>query len=583
MFDPTLDEGYAKLMKEVNPYGMVVFQQIWHAGHNASPIDGSPPWSASDIPNPLGGDVPIPMTKGMIDEIVSAYADAAARCEKAGLHGVEVHCAHGYLVQQFISENTNKRTDEYGGSFENRMRFMMEVLRACQDATSRDFAIGARIAPDATEGGVGVEENIRVLNMIQEAKLIDFVDVSMGNYHAFPKMIGGMHEPAGYEMPTSAPVTSKATVPSIVTGRVRTLEEADQIIREGGADLVGMTRAHIADPDIVRKTKEGRVDEIRPCIACNQGCVGRLLGGGGKMGCAINPGVGFETTIGDDRIGRAEKKKKVLVIGGGPAGMEAARVAALRGHAVVLVEASGDLGGMLNVAAKLPKRLGIADLTTWLESEVYRLGVEVRLGTFMDAADALGENADTVIVATGSHARMDGRQATNPGVPVKKFDRPNVLSSVDLLTGGRNVIGKSAVVIDDVGHYEGIGVAEYLIENGAAVTFLSTQPGIGQKVESALQVEPALERLGDGDFSLFIRHRLIEVAEDEAVIAPTHKGPSKSVPAETVVFVTANRPNRSLYDDLVGQVNELHIIGDANSPRFIDAAMREGHMAARSI
>jgi len=582
MFDLTLDEGYAKLMEQVRPHGMAVFQQLWHGGHNSNPIDGSPPWSASDVPNPLGGDVPISMTTDMIDEVVGAYAAAAARCEKAGLDGVEVHCAHGYLVQQFASRNTNQRTDEYGGSLENRTRFMMEVLRACQEATSPGFAVGARIAPDATEGGVGVEENTRMLEMVQAENLVDFVDVSIGNYHAFPKMIGGMHEPMGYEMSTSKPITAIANVPTIVTGRIRTLEEADQIIRQGGADLVGMTRAHIADPDIVRKTKEGRTEEIRPCIACNQGCVGRVLGGV-KMGCAINPGAGFELSIGDDNIDTAEEKKKVLVIGGGPAGMEAARVAALRGHQVALAEASKELGGMLNFAAKLPKRHGIMDLKTWQEAEIYRLGIEVRLSTYLDADDVIAENADAVIIATGSRPRSDGIQSTNPGAPISNFDRPNVLTSVDLLSHGRNLIGKSAVVVDDVGHYEAIGVAEYLVENGTAVTFLSTKPAFGPKVESALQVEPALERLSNGDFQLYIRHRLLEVGDDEALIAPTHEGSSWTVPAETVVLVSAPRPNRELYNELRDQIDDLLIVGDANSPRFIDAATREGHLAARSI
>ena len=585
MFDATLDDGYYKLLETVRPYGMIIFQQLWHGGHNASPLDGSPPWSASDIPNPLGGDVPTPMTKGTIDEVVAAYAAAALRCQNAGLHGVEVHCAHGYLVQQFLSPNTNKRDDEYGGSFDNRVRFMLEVLRACKAATGPNFAVGARIAPDGTVGGVDVDENIRVVEAIQAAGLVDFINVSLGSYHAFPKMIGGMHEPAGYEMPTSAPITAIRRVPAIVTGRVRTLEEADQIIRMGEADLVGMTRAHIADPDIVRKTIEGRTDQIRSCIGCNQGCVGRLLGPAHRMGCAINPAVGFERFLGDDKIVAADSRKRVLVIGGGPAGMEAARLAALRGHKIVLAEASVNLGGMINFAAKLPKRHGLGDLITWQQSEIYRLGVEVRLSTYVEADDVINEQADSVVIATGSLPRMDGVQTTNPGLPVLNFRLPHVLSSVDLLTPGLNhTIGKSALVIDDVGHYEAIGVAEYLMEAGASVTFVSTKAGFGTKVETALQTEPALERLmKNGKFTLFTRHRLAEVQAQECIIAPTHDGAGRRVSAETVVFVTANRPNRDLQDALAGQTPVLHVIGDANSPRFLDAAIREGNFAGRSI
>jgi 2,4-dienoyl-CoA reductase-like NADH-dependent reductase (Old Yellow Enzyme family)/thioredoxin reductase len=583
MFDPSLDEGYGKLMDAVRPHGMAVFQQIWHAGHNGTPIDGSPPWSASDIPNPLGGAVPIPMTKDMIDEIIAAYAATAARCEKAGIDGVELHCAHGYLVQQFLSPNLNKRTDDYGGPFENRVRFMVETLRAMKAAVSPGFAVGIRVAPDMVSAGVGVEMNQMAVERVQQEGLVDFVNVSMGNYNSFPKMIGGMHEPMGYELPTSVPIAKVAKVPTIVIGRVRTLEEADQIIRQGEADMVGMTRANIADPDLVRKTMEGRVEEIRPCIACNQGCVGNLLGPAHRMGCAVNPGVGYERAIGDDRIGTAEAKKKVLVIGGGPAGLEAARVAALRGHKVILAEATDELGGMMNFAARLPKRHGIADITKWQEAEIFRLGVEVRLGTYMEMDDVVAENPDAVIVATGSMPRMDGIQSTNPGEPIGHFERPNVLSSLDLLTHGRNRIGKSAVVIDDVGHYEAIGVAEYLMEAGASVSFITTQAMFGAKVESALMTEPALERLDKGRFRIYTRHRVTDVGDEEAIIQPTYEGAAHAIPAETVVFVSANRPNRDLYNELRGKIPQVHVVGDANSPRFLQTAIREGHLAAKAI
>jgi 2,4-dienoyl-CoA reductase-like NADH-dependent reductase (Old Yellow Enzyme family)/thioredoxin reductase len=582
MFDPTLDEGYAMLLKAVKPHGMAVFQQIWHAGHNGTPIDGSPPWSPSDVPNPQGGDVPLPMTKGMIDEILGAYVGTALRCEKAGIDGVEVHGAHGYLLQQFLSRNANKREDDYGGSFENRARFLMEVMRAVNEAVSDDFAIGIRLAPDGTAGGVTVEDNQKIVQLLEKENLIDFVNISLGSYHSFPKMIGGMHEGVGYEMETSAPIAQVAKSPSIVTGRFRTLEEADQVIRQGAADIISMTRAHIADPEIVNKTREGRVDEIRPCIACNQGCVGNLLASG-RMGCAVNPAVGFEQTLDEELIGKADAAKKVVVVGGGPAGMEAARVAALRVHSVTLFEATPELGGTLSVAAQLPKRHGIADINSWLENEIFRLGVNVRLSTYAEASDIVGENPDAVIIATGAMPRMDGIQSTNPGEPIKGIDQPNVFSSSDLLLYGRNRIGKTAVVVDDTGHFEAVGIAEFLAENGADVTFVTTHKGFAPKVETALMTEPALERLAKGNFKLLIRHRVTEIENDEAVIAPTFEGPSFKAPAETVVFVSQNRPNRDLYNDLGGKVETLSIVGDANSPRFLQTAIREGHLAARGL
>jgi len=582
MSDPKLEAGYEKLLRAIAPTGMVVYQQLWHGGHSQSGAGGAPPWGPSTVPNPLGGEVPVPMTRVMIEEITEAFAASAARCELAGLHGVEVHAAHGYLLHQFLSRSTNKRDDEYGGSFANRVRFLMQVMRAVRNRVSTAFAVGVRLAPDITAGGVGVEDCVRVVDLLQQEKLVDFVDVSMGSYHTFAKMIGGMHEPAGYELPTSEPVTAMCNVPSIITGRIRTLEEADQIIRQGSADLVGMTRAHIADPDIVAKTIAGHAERVRPCIACNQGCVGGLLTTG-RMGCAVNPGAGFERKLGDGQIGIADVRRRVCVVGGGPAGMEAARVAALRGHRVTLMEASQHLGGMLRLAARLPTRHGLLDIAVWLEAELRRLGVDLRLNCFAEAAEVLAENPDAVIVATGSHPRLDGMQSTNPGEPASGMERPRVCSTVDILSLPTGRIGKTALVVDDTGHYEAIGIAEYLAAAGASVTFVTTCSAIAPKVESALMVEPVLARLASHDFNSLMRHRLVAVRDGEAEISPVYSKESRLVPAETVVFVSPNAPNRELSAELSGKVANLQLVGDAKSPRFISAAFREGHLAARAI
>ena len=434
-FDPNLPAGYEKLMHACAPHGMKVFQQIWHAGHNGMPLDGSPPWSASDIPSPQVGVVPRPMSKGQIEEIIAAYADTVRLCRDSGLDGVEIHGAHGYLPQQFLSANTNKRDDEYGGSLENRMRFLLEIMRACRPFASDGFAIGVRLAADGTVAGVGPEENIAVVEALKAERLVDFVDVSFGSYHAFPKLIGGMHEPTGYELQTAEPVTRvTGEIPAIVTGRFRTMEEVDQVIRLGQADLVGMTRATIADPDLVNKTRNGQVSRIRPCIACNQGCVGQLLGPERKVGCAVNAGAGFENRWGDDKLVVTEQPGRVLVIGGGPAGMEAARVAALRGHSVTLLEASPDLGGALLPAGRAPTRQQFHDFVAWLQDEVFAAGVDVKLSTFVTPSDLAGFEVDHVIVATGAEPRMDGIQMSHPGEPIEGHDLPHVVSSNELLS-----------------------------------------------------------------------------------------------------------------------------------------------------
>jgi 2,4-dienoyl-CoA reductase-like NADH-dependent reductase (Old Yellow Enzyme family)/NADPH-dependent 2,4-dienoyl-CoA reductase/sulfur reductase-like enzyme len=587
IFATDIEGGYRKLVESVRPTGMKLFQQLWHAGHNSAPVDGSPPWSSSDLPGLLVGQPAIPMTKTMIDEIVGAYAEAARRCEAWGLDGVEVHGAHGYLPQQFLSPALNRRTDQYGGSFENRIRFLHEIMTAIRRSVSKGYPLGIRVAPDAIAGGVGVEENLAVARFLEERGLIDYVNISLGNYQTTAKMIGGMHEPAGYEMPTSTPIARGVKLPTIVTGRFRTLEEAEQVIRAGDASMVSFVRALIADPELVNKTAAGHPEQVRPCIACNQGCSARLFEPPYRMGCAINPGAGFETTLGEDRLIPVDRSRRLLVVGGGPAGMESARVAALRGHEVVLAEAGPALGGAILAAARAPTRHGLRDLTTWQEAEIYRLGVEVRLSTYMEANEIVGEHWDAVIVATGSTPRMDGMQNSNPGELITGIDQPQVISSIDLMLGSRSNLGRTAVVIDDAGHYEGLAVAEYLATRGLEVNFITRHISVGPRIENAWMVEPALTRLAATRFTAHVRSRALSISSGVVVICPTYLPITTSrtvvLPADTVVFVSLNHGNRRLYDDLAGRISDLRIVGDANSARHLPTAVREGHLAGAAV
>lgn len=583
-FDPTLPAGYEKLMAACAPHGMKLFQQIWHAGHNGMPLDGSPPWSASDVPSPQVGIVPRPMTQGQIDEIVAAYASTVKLCKDSGLDGVEIHGAHGYLPQQFLSANTNKREDGYGGSLENRMRFLLEIMRACREHAADGFAVGVRLAADATPGGIGPDENIAVVQALKAEGLVDFVNVSLGNYHSFPKMIGGMHEPAGYELETAEPVArATGAVPSIVTGRFRTLEEVDQVIRLGRADLVGMTRATIADPDIVNKTRAGLEHRVRPCIACNQGCVGQLLGPLRKVGCAVNAAAGFETKWGDDRLPPADLPRRVLVIGGGPAGMEAARVAARRGHHVTLAEAMPDLGGTLELASRAPTRQQFKDFIVWLEGETYAEGVDVRLSTYVTAEDLPSFEADHVIVATGAEPRLDGVQMSHPGEPIDGIGLGHVVSSNDLFSDTDRVPATHALVIDDVGHYEGLAASELLASAGAKVTMVTRLPTLAPDVRPALMVDPALERLGRMKFTYHVGTRVLRTDGQSAVLQPVTGGKTWSVNADLVVFISLNRPRTEIVRALEAQGTAYTVVGDANSPRFLVRAVAEGNAAGRAL
>lgn len=580
--DDRVIPGFEALMRAVRPYGMRVFEQLFHGGHQTFGEGRRPPWSASTIPSPVLGAVPIPMGEPEIAEIIQCFAEAARRCRDGGLDGVEIHAAHGYLIHQFLSPLTNRRTDRWGGSLENRMRFLQEILRATRKAAGPDYIVGVRFSASQAPGSLGEAEINQVSRALIAENLIDFLDASIGDYYRMDSMVSGMQSPTGYELPSSAQLTENIPLPRIVSGRFRTLEDAEQILRDGIADMVSLVRAQIADPDLVRKTREGRVEEVRPCIGCNQGCIGGLIRDQ-RLGCAVNPAVGYELSLGEDLIRRTDVPKKILVVGGGPAGMEAARVGALMGHAVILAEASSKLGGAINAAKRAPRLHGIGDITDWQEREMFRLGVEVRFGTYLDADGVLAEAADAVILATGSLPRMDGLQFGAPATPIKGYDLPHVISSHELLLGPPRDVGKFALVLDDTGHYEAIAVAEFLMSKGAAVSFVTRLGSITPYVDTTMRTVPALERLYEGNFTLLTRHQIVEIRPGSAAVRPVQSERVTTIAADTIVLVTPNEPLRALYDALRDRIPRIALVGDALAPRDLQAAIAEGHRIMRTM
>lgn len=575
--------GYQKLVDRLHPHGMKVFQQLWHGGA-AFPINlmGGPPWSASDIPNPEAGTVPLPMTKAMIDEVVAAFASAARRCKEGGVDGVEIHGAHGYLVGQFLSPLTNRRTDDYGGSRENRARFLREILAAIRAEVGPDYPVGVRFsASEEVDGGLVPEEVIEIAKLIEPD--VDFLDVSLGSYYRFYKMLSPMDDPLGYEIPKSGQVTRAVKVPTIVTGRIMTLDHAEQLLAEGTADLVSMVRALIADPNLVIKAKEGRAEQIRPCISSSQGCVGGIFGDQRRMGCVVNVAAGQEAMLPSDDPGKASTPKKVMVVGGGAAGLEAARTAALRGHTVSLYEMTRRLGGQVRIAAQAPHRADYGAIVQWLADEIDRFGVEVHLGQPVDP-DLVREVApDIVIVATGSTPRRDGFRISRPATPLPGADLPHVYSTWDLFgAGGRATVGSSAVVFDDTGGYEAISVAEELQRQGAAVTFVTRNTTIGEHVPAkGATILPAKERLFAGQFELVTDAIPLAITPTTVEIGFLGSAGVRKIDADTVVMVGYNTPNRELADELAGFGGQVLVVGDANGSRTLQTAIREGHMAAR--
>lgn len=565
LHDDSCVADFRRLMDAVEPTGMRVFAQLNHLGHDGAPMAPyDKPWSASAVKSPGYGWTAHEMTIDEIEEMVACFARVAGWAREGGLHGIEVHAAHGYLLQQFMSPVTNLRTDRYGGSFENRLRLTMEVLTAVRSAVGSDFVVGIRTGADATEEGLQPDDCADVVRAVVDAGLIDYVNVTYGSCRRPYKIIGAMHEPTGYELPTSEPVTKATELPTIVTGRFRTLAEIDEVIADGLADMVGMTRAHIADPDIVVKTMAGRAHEVRPCLGCNQGCLGGFALG--RMACTVNADVGFEVDR-VDAYAPAAHPRVVLVVGGGPSGMEAARVAALRGHRVVLCEASDSLGGNIRWSRLFDGRSPIGDSIDWLAAELVRRGVEVQLGTRIDAETATAIGADVVVIATGGRPPDDA--VSTAGVQAAQaFTSIEVARMTECPDGVRRV-----AVVDRFGAYEAIGVAERFVGWGVDVELLTPHKMVGPRIMAEQVVTPAMNRMGSAPGRLTVRTGW-DAAAGESVVADA----VVVIDRVAAPLLGADGAAHSPTGDI-----EIHVVGDAAEPGNLWAAIRTGNAVGRAI
>lgn len=574
-------DGLADLAQAVQAEGMKFFQQLMHGGPTLYAHDGSAPWAASAVADPVLGVVPHPMTKLMIDEVVDGFAAAAARVKQAGLDGVELHGGHSYVFSSFLSPATNLRTDEYGGPLENRSRILFEALRAVRERVGPDFVVGVRLSPDGADHMTTADDIVDVMGRLEDEGLVDYLNISYGSHYRRSKLIGTTREPHNYMVKqATGAITKQASLPTMVTGRVLSLENAEEILRNGEADMVSMVRALIADPELVTKTQQGRLDEVRPCISCDQACAGGLTSRG-LMGCVVNPACGHEGKRGDAVIQITARQRTVLVIGGGPAGMEAARSCALAGHRVVLHEKSARLGGQLNLIKLSPSRSDVASLLPYYEGELARLGVEVVLGSGLGsraAVDAIG--ADQVVLATGATPRSDGFQAWRPG------EAPAGLSGVRLLTGwdvlqGAEITGP-VLLVDEIGHFESIDVAETLVDAGHRVHHVTRYSNLAANIPVAYDyaAAPHAEHLYKGSYDLHTRTLVHAVEPGKATVAPLAAPHRLQVlDVDTFVFMSGAVPDHALAAELEG-IQNLFVIGDALGPRTLEPAIAEGSLAA---
>ena len=573
---------YEKISARMRPHGMKLLQQIYHPGAATKPKKAPLTWSASAIPSPNIGNVPMPMSKGMIADVVESFALAARRVRQGGLDGVDVHASSGYLIEQFMSPATNLREDEYGGSFENRMRFLVEILEAIRGEVGNDFCVGIRLPNEEyIPGGLTASDNAEIAQYVE--KYVDYVSLHMGSYWRFHKLLTTMEDPLGNEIGANEPIIKVVTKPTIVVGRIMTLDHAKHIVESGAGDMVSMVRALIADPELVNKARRGEEDQVRPCIGSNMGCVGQLMATG-KLSCVVNVAAAAETKVTFEPTGPAPVKKKIVVVGGGPAGLEAARTAALRGHDVVLYEGTRQLGGQVSIAAKAPHRADLGAITDFLSREIERLGVRVHLGTMVDPDIVSEEKPDEVIVATGGSPRRDGFQLSTPVAPVSGFDLPHVYSSWDVFGfGGRAEVKGSCFVYDDTGTFEAISVADALVATGAHVTMVSRYDSMGAMIPfPPATVEASKERLMSADFDFIGGHYLQAITEDHVMIGVPFTERRREVPAGTVVLVSYNHPNRELAEYLDGPFG-VHLVGDVNGTNSIMTAIHQAAALARTL
>lgn len=559
--------GLSRVTRAVHEYGGKCAAQLHHAGRQTySSLIGEQIVAPSAIPCKLVGEVPRELTINEIEGLVEAFGDGALRAKMAGFDAVEFHGAHGYLICQFLSPYSNKRTDKYGGDLDGRMQFALEVVKRAKEKAGADFPMIFRMSGDEyVEGGLTLKETKKIAQRLEKTGL-DAIHVSAGNYDSMlvGKIIAPMYLPHGGLVHLAEAIKKVVNVPVIAVGSIDP-KMAEGIIREGKADLVSMGRALIADPELPKKLAEGRKEDICRCIRCNEGCVGRVLSYQ-PISCSINASVGREKEY---EIRPALKPKKVVVAGGGPGGMETARVAALRGHEATLFEKEGELGGHMRESTVPAFKQDIKPFREWLSTQVKKLGVKVELGKEVTSKVIAEMRPDVVVVATGS----------TPLVPkIPGIEKPIVATATDVLLGKAEVADEVVVA---GGGLVGCETSLFLAEKGKQVTMVEMLPDIAIDVEMISKFT-LIELLTEKGVK-WLTNTKIEEVTDEGVVTIDRNLRSQTIKGDTVVLAMGFKSNRGLYKALQGKVKELYSIGDCVEPRKIIHAIHEGSFIARQI
>ena len=567
--------GYARVAEAVHGHGCALFGQLFHPGREIMESqDGTLPvaYAPSAVPNERFHVMPRPMSLRLIAEVIAGYAAAAHRLERAGLDGVEVVASHGYLPAQFLNPRVNLRTDRYGGDVDGRRRFLAEVVAAIRAATGPDFVVGLRISGDERDlEGLGEDEVTDTLVAFDGA--FDYYNITAGTSAGLGSAVNiapPMMVAHGHLEPLSAAIKARVATPVFVAGRINQPQDAERILQRGAADMVGMTRALICDPEMPAKAQTGRLDDIRACIACNQACIGHFHMGY-PISCIQHPETGRELTYGT--LTPAPRPRHVLVAGGGPGGMKAAAIAAARGHRVTLCEAGRQLGGQALLAQTLPGRAEFGGIVTNLAREMALAGVEVRLGQPVTRALVEQTGANAVIIATGAQPRP---------IAIEGAETGHVVNPWAVLRNEVNV-GGSVLIADWSLDWIGMGLAERLARAGCRVRLAVDGYMAGERIHRYVR-DLWAGTLHDLGVEVIPYARLYGI--DERTVFCQHATSGAAMVFEdvdTLITSLGHESVATLEDELADVVADIHVIGDALAPRTAEEAVFEGLKAGVAL
>ncbi len=569
---------FRKITDAVHAHGTTILQQLYHVGqHGDSDLSFMPHWSPSGLASYHDSDGSHAMRESEILEVIDCFTQAAKRCQAAGFDGVDLFAAYHALLDQFWTPWSNKRDDKWGGSLENRCRLSLSIVNSIRKTCGEDFIIGMSISySDETPYIMTLEQLQEVVALHDATGNLDYVTCGAGNYVDYERLMATFVYGEKQGVPLAAALKSVVRHARVTAEcHIRTPENADYTIASGDTDLVSIVRGQIADPHWVNKTREDRHDDIRGCISCNQMCWGRRSRDY-WISCLVNPSAGREFEWGGDRFTKTDQPKKVLVVGGGPAGMEAARVAAERGHDVTLVEALGDLGGQFRLAGLAPRRGQITELMGWYLRQLEQLGVEVRYFSPLDEQDILEFGADEVVLATGSLPDDRVRQRWLPEADELPGLQNGKVFACEEVFREQAELGKSVIVLDEGGNWRGTGTAWYLADKGHEVTIVTPDELIGKELYRTTvdsKIRATLKKLG---VAFLLESVIVQWHGDRAETRSLLDGSISSVEASAIVTATTNLVYNDVELALAATDTRFHVIGDAAAPRQAAYAFHDG-------